>query len=95
MAACHSLLLVATIIIAASLVAVGIHYVCFDRTNLPDLQAFGRFDFSHCRTTSTMLTVGLSFEMASECRQITRYKDIPPIVRDAIIAAEDKKLLLT
>ncbi len=81
--------LVATIIIAASLVAVGIHYVCFDRTNLPDLQAFGRFDFP---------TVGHIYdvngrpliEMASECRQITRYKDIPPIVRDAIIAAEDK-----
>jgi len=28
--------------------------------------------------------------MASEYRQITRYEDIPPIVRGAILAAEDK-----
>ena len=28
--------------------------------------------------------------MASEARQITRYEEIPPIVRDAIVAAEDK-----
>jgi len=30
-------------------------------------------------------------ELAKEYRKITQYKDIPPIVRDAIIAAEDKR----
>jgi len=76
-------------IIAAALVIWGIHYVCFNRTNLPDLQAFGRFDFP---TVGHIYDVnGRSLvEMASECRQITRYEDIPPIVRDAIIATEDK-----
>ena len=29
-------------------------------------------------------------EMASESHQITRYEEIPPIIRDAILAAEDK-----
>jgi penicillin-binding protein 1A len=81
--------LVCTTVIVTALVAVGIHYICFDRTNLPDLQAFGRFDIP---------TIGHIYDvndrplisMASECRQITRYENIPPIVRDAIIAAEDK-----
>jgi penicillin-binding protein 1A len=78
-----------TMTIAAVLVAWGIHYVCFNRTNLPDLQAFGRFDFP---TVGHIYDVnGRSLvEMASECRQITRYEDIPPIIRGAIIAAEDK-----
>ena len=29
-------------------------------------------------------------ELAREYRQITKYEDIPPIVRDAILATEDK-----
>ena len=81
--------LVCTTIIAATLVAGAIHYICFDRTNLPDLQAFSRFELP---------TIGHVYdvngrplmEMASEYRQITRYEDIPPIVRSAILAAEDK-----
>jgi penicillin-binding protein 1A len=81
--------LVCTMVMAAALVAMGMYYVCFDRTNLPDLQAFGRFDFP---TVGHIYDVnGRSLiEMASECHQITKYEDIPPIVRDAIIAAEDK-----
>jgi len=78
-----------TMTIAIILALVGGWYVCYNRTNLPDLQAFNHFDFP---------TVGRIYdvqdrpliEMASECRQITKYEDIPPIVRDAIIAAEDK-----
>jgi penicillin-binding protein 1A len=81
--------LVCTAIVAATLVAGAIHYVCFDRTNLPDLQAFSRFELP---------TIGRVYdvngrpliEMAAEYRQITRYEEIPPIVRSAILAAEDK-----
>jgi hypothetical protein len=36
--------LVCTTIIAAALVAGGIQYIYFDRTNLPDLEAFNRFE---------------------------------------------------
>ncbi len=81
--------LVCTTIAAATLVAGGIYYVCFDRSNLPDIEAFSRFELP---------TVGHVYdadgrplaEMAVEYRQVTRYADIPPIVRDAILAAEDK-----
>jgi penicillin-binding protein 1A len=53
------------------------------------LDGFTRFEFT---------TIGHIYdangqplkEMASEARQITRYEEIPPIVRDAIVAAEDK-----
>ncbi|MBZ5727403.1 MAG: transglycosylase domain-containing protein [Acidobacteriia bacterium] len=73
----------------AVLVAGGIHYVWFDRSNLPDIEAFSRFELP---------TIGHVYdidgrplvEMASEYRQITRYEGIPPIVRGAILAAEDK-----
>lgn len=74
---------------AAVLAAVGFYHIYFDRSNLPDLKGFTRFEFP---------TIGRIYdvngrplkEMASESRQITRYEEIPPIVRDAILAAEDK-----
>jgi penicillin-binding protein 1A len=81
--------LVCTTTMAAILVAGGIHYVCFDRTNLPDIEAFSRFDLptiGHVYDVNGRPLV----EMAAEYRQITRYEEIPPIVRGAILAAEDK-----
>jgi penicillin-binding protein 1A len=83
----YSLVCMTSIIV--TVVAWGIHSICFDRTNLPDLQAFNRFDIptiGHIYDVNGQSLIA----MASECRQITRYEDIPPIVRDAIIAAEDK-----
>ena len=82
-------LLVSIAVLTAALVAVGFHHVYFDRTNLPDMEPFARFEFP---------TIGYIYdandqpllELASEHRQITEYKDIPPVVRDAILAAEDK-----
>ena len=81
--------LVGTAIVAATLVAGAIRYIYFDRSNLPDLEAFSRFEFptiGHVYDVNGQTLV----EMASEYRQITRYEDIPPIVREAILAAEDK-----
>ena len=82
-------LLVCAAIVAATLVAGAIHYIYFDRTNLPDLEAFSRFELP---TIGHVYDVnGRPFiEMASEYREITRYEDVPPIVRGAILAAEDK-----
>ena len=34
--------------------------------------------------------ISRSLEVAKQYRRITKYEDIPPIVRDAILAAEDK-----
>ena len=81
--------LICSTIITAALVAVGFGHVYFDRAGLPDMQAFAAFEFP---TIGHVYDVnGRSLiELAREYRQITEYKDIPPIVRDAILAAEDK-----
>jgi penicillin-binding protein 1A len=81
--------LVGAAIVAATLTAGGIRYVYFDRSNLPDLEAFSRFDLptiGHVYDVNGQPLI----EMGSETRQISRYRDIPPIVRGAILAAEDK-----
>jgi len=60
------------------------------RGSLPDLGPFTRFEFP---------TIGHIYdsrgqplmELAREYRQNSQYEDIPPIVRDAILAAEDKR----
>jgi penicillin-binding protein 1A len=61
----------------------------FDRTNLPDIGPFDRFEFP---------TIGHVYDandhplarVAKQYRRITKYEDIPPTARDAILAAEDK-----
>jgi len=81
--------LIGTTAVTAVLATAVFYHVHFDRNNLPDLEGFTRFEFP---------TIGgiydanghLLKEMASESRQITRYEEIPAIVRDAILAAEDK-----
>lgn len=60
------------------------------RENLPDLEPFMRFDFpttGHIFDANSELLV----ELADEYRDIARYDEIPPVVRDAILAAEDKR----
>ena len=84
-------MLLATASAGAGLVALDTwHHVYFDRRDLPDLGPFTRFEFS---------TIGHIYDangqplvtFAREYRLITQYEDIPPIVRDAILAAEDKR----
>jgi penicillin-binding protein 1A len=83
--------IVAAASVLATLLAVAeIHHVYFSRHNLPDLGPFTRFEFP---------TIGRIYdargrpliELAREYREIARYEDIPPIVRDAILSAEDKR----
>ena len=72
------------------LVSIGFYHVYLNRSDLPDLESFARFEFP---------TIGIVYdaneqplvELAKEYRKITKYEDIPAIVRDAIIAAEDKR----
>jgi penicillin-binding protein 1A len=74
--------------IAAAVGAAAIH-IYFDRTNLPDMAPFTRFEFptvGHIYDVNGQPLV----ELATEYRRITKYEDIPPIVRDAVVAAEDK-----
>ena len=82
-------LLICTTVITATLVAVGLYHVYFDRTNLPDIEPFTRFEFptiGHVYDANGQPLI----EMAREYRRNIKYEDIPPIVRDAILATEDK-----
>src|SRR4030066_1217687 len=82
-------LFIGTIFITTALVAVGFHHVYFDRTNLPDIGPFTRFELptiGHIYDANGQPLI----ELAKEYRRIIQYEDIPPIVRDAILATEDK-----
>jgi penicillin-binding protein 1A len=80
---------ICTTVFTAALITVGIHYVYFDRTALPDIEPFARFEFPAIGTVYDSNGQPL-IELAREHRRLTKYEDIPRIVRDAIIAAEDK-----
>ncbi|HWV94181.1 MAG TPA: transglycosylase domain-containing protein, partial [Vicinamibacterales bacterium] len=75
---------------AILLAAAEVRYVYFDRHHLPDLGPFTRLEFS---TVGHIYDAGDRplIELAREQREISRYEDVPPIVRDAILAAEDKR----
>jgi len=78
----------AAIVTAVPTVAV-LYYVCLNRTGLPDAEAFSRFELptiGHVYDANGRPLI----EMASEYRQITTYDHIPPVVRGAVLAAEDK-----
>ena len=81
--------LIFTMVIGVTLVAMGLYHVYFDRTNLPDIEPLTRFEFptiGHVYDANGQPLI----EMAREYRRNIKYEDIPPIVRDAIIATEDK-----
>jgi penicillin-binding protein 1A len=83
--------IVAAASVLATLLAVTeFHHVYFNRHNLPDLEPFTRFEFptiGHVYDAGGRPLIGL----AREYREIARYEEIPPIVRDAILAAEDQR----
>ena len=67
----------------------ALYHIYLSRSNLPDLGPFTRFEFStigHVYDTKDQSLIAL----AREYRQNIQYKDIPPIVRGAIVATEDK-----
>jgi membrane peptidoglycan carboxypeptidase len=66
------------------------HHVYVDREHLPDAGPLTRFEFptiGHVFDTSGEPIVAF----ARERRQIVQFADLPPVVRDAILAAEDKR----
>jgi len=77
--------------VGAALFTVSTLYdIYFDREHLPDLGPFTRFEFptiGHVYDTNGQPLI----ELAREYRENTHYEEIPPIVRDAIIATEDKR----
>jgi penicillin-binding protein 1A len=77
-----------TLVLAAGCV----HHVYFDRQSLPDLEPFLRFEPP---------TIGeiyddrgkVLIQLAREYRRIVSYDEVPVILREAILAAEDKNFL--
>jgi penicillin-binding protein 1A len=64
-------------------------YVNFNRTNLPDLDGFIRFEpptMGHIYDANGQVLI----ELGRERRDILRYEEIPGVVREAILSAEDK-----
>ena len=68
-------------------------YVNFDRTNLPDLDGFIRFEppaMGHVYDANGYVLI----ELGRERRDIVRYGEIPDVVREAVLSAEDKNFFL-
>src|SRR5208337_2987668 len=64
-------------------------YVNFNRTNLPDLDGFIRFEpptMGHVYAANGHPLI----ELGRVRRDIIGYEEIPPVLRDAILSAEDK-----
>jgi penicillin-binding protein 1A len=66
-----------------------VHHIYFNRSGLPDLEPFIRFELptiGQVYDTNGKVLV----ELAREYRRVILYDEVPPILRDAILAAEDK-----
>jgi len=64
-------------------------YINLGRSDLPDLDAFIRFEpptIGHVYDAQGQVLL----ELARERRQVIQYKDIPEVVRQAILSAEDE-----
>ncbi len=67
-----------------------VYHVYFDRSGLPDLTAFIRFEPP--RTGVVRDARGkVLIELAREYRRVVTYDEVPPILRQAILAAEDRR----
>jgi penicillin-binding protein 1A len=67
----------------------AIFYINFNRANLPDLDAFIRFEpptTGHVYDANGQVLI----ELARERRQIIPYGDIPEVLRQAVLSAEDE-----
>jgi penicillin-binding protein 1A len=77
--------------LAPSLLAVGalVHHLYWDRDGLPALEPFVRFEPP---TTGEVEDAHgrVLIELAHEYRRVIGYGELPPVVRHAILAAEDK-----
>jgi penicillin-binding protein 1A len=66
-----------------------VHHVYFDRRGVPDLEPFIRFELSATGKVYDARGTVL-IELAREYRQVVSYEEVPLVLRQAILAAEDK-----
>jgi membrane peptidoglycan carboxypeptidase len=67
-----------------------VHHVYFDRTGVPDLESFLRFEPPTIGVVRDARGEVL-IELAREYRRVVTYDEVPLILRQAILAAEDKR----
>jgi penicillin-binding protein 1A len=82
---------IASLLAAVPLVLIlcGVTYISYNRRDLPDLEAFIRFEpptAGHIYDANGHVLI----ELGRERRQIIQYKDIPDVLREAILSAEDE-----
>ncbi len=82
-------LVVPSLAVLVLLAAGAVHHVYFDRSSLPDLESFLRFEPPAIGEISDDRGKVL-IEVAREYRRVVSYDEIPLILREAILAAEDK-----
>jgi penicillin-binding protein 1A len=85
------LLRIASVAAAVPLVLIlcGIIYISYNRVDLPDLDAFIRFEpptIGHIYDANGHVLI----ELGTERREIIQYKDVPNVLREAILSAEDE-----
>jgi penicillin-binding protein 1A len=83
----HIVSLLATVPIAIFLF--GIIYLNYNRADLPDLDAFIRFEpptTGHIYDANGLVLI----EFGRERREIIQYEEIPDVLRQAILSAEDE-----
>lgn len=85
------LLRIASLLAAVPLVLIlcGITYISYNRTDLPDLDAFIRFEpptMGHIYDANGHVLI----QLGRERREIIQYKNIPDVLRQAILSAEDE-----
>jgi penicillin-binding protein 1A len=66
-----------------------VHYVYFDRSRLPDLAPFLRFEPPRIGEVTDARGKVL-IELAHEYRRVVSYDEVPLVLRQAVLAAEDK-----
>jgi len=80
-------------IIFLSLTVVGgsyFYYVYIDRKDMPDIRPFIRFEppvIGQIKDSNGQTVI----ELATEYRRIVSYDQIPPVIREAILSAEDSR----
>src|SRR6202171_2792430 len=84
------LLRIASLLAAVPLVLIlcGITYISYNRVDLPDLEVFIRFEpptIGHIYDANGHVLI----ELGRERREIIQYKNIPDVLREAILSAED------
>src|SRR6202171_3135168 len=76
-------------VVPLALILCGMIYISYNRTNLPDLDAFLRFEpptIGHIYDANGHALI----ELGRERREIIQYKNIPDVLRQAILSAEDE-----